>query len=63
MQVFFLLEPFQEQLVVPGVDVPVEVAEVIARGVLAVVGELNAAAELHGPALRQQLAAEDPSRH
>src|SRR5262249_10626664 len=44
------------------VNVPVEVAEVVARGVLAVVGELDAAAELAGPPLRQDRAAEDASR-
>ena len=62
MQVFLFLEPLQQQLVVPGEDVPVEVAEVVARGVLAVVGELDPAAELHRPPLGQELAPEDPPR-
>ncbi len=62
MQVFFLLEPLEQQLVVAGVDVPVEVAEVVAGGVLAVVGELDAAAELHRPPLGQERPAEDPPR-
>ena len=46
----------------PGEHVPVEVAEVVAGRVLAMVGELDAAAELHRPPLGQQLAAEDPPR-
>ncbi len=62
VQVFLFLEPLEQELVVPGEDVPVEVAEVVARGVLAVVGELDAAAELHRPPLGQQLAPEHPAR-
>ena len=46
----------------PGEDVPVEVPEVVAGRVLAVVGELDPAAELHRPPLGQELAAEDPPR-
>ena len=63
MQVFLFLEPLEQELVVPGEHVPVEVAEIVAGRVLAVVGELDAAAELHRPPLGQQLAAEDPPRH
>ena len=54
VQVFLLLESLQEQFVVSRVQVPVVVAEVVAGGVLAVVGELDAAAELHRAALRHQ---------
>ncbi len=50
-EVLFFLEEPQEQSPVPLVDVPVEVAEVVARGVLAVVGELDAAAGLLRAAL------------
>ena len=60
MQVFFFLEPLQEQLIVAGVEVPVEVAEVVARVVLAVVGELQTGPELHGPPLGHERAAEHP---
>ena len=62
VQVFFFLKPFEQELAVAGVDVPVEVAEVVARGVFAMVGKLDAAAELHRPPLGQKLAAEDPPR-
>ncbi len=62
VQVFLFLEPLQQQLVVAGVEVPVEVAEVVAGRVLAVVGELDAAAQLHRPPLGQERAAKHPPR-
>ncbi len=63
MQVFFFLKAFEQELVMTGVDVPVEVAKVVAWGVLAMVGELDPAAQLHRPALGEKLAAKHPSRH
>ena len=62
MEVFFFLEPLQEQFVMAGVEVPVEVAEVVAGRVVAVVGELDPAAELLGPPLGHQAPPEDPAR-
>src|SRR5579883_1864923 len=47
VEVLFLLEPFEQQLVVAGVDIPVEVSEVVSRRIFAVVGEFDAAAKLH----------------
>ena len=44
MQVFLFLEPLEHHLAVAGEHVPVEVAEVVGGGVLAVVGELDPAA-------------------
>ncbi len=62
MQVFLFLKPLEQELAVPGEDVPVEVAEVVAGRVLAMVGELDPAAKLHRAALGQKLAAKDPPR-
>ena len=62
MQVFLLLEPFQQQFVQTGIDVPVEISEIVARSVVPMIGELDPAAQLHRPALSHQLAAEDPPR-
>ena len=53
MQVFFFLKPLEQELAVACVDVPVEVAEVVARCVFAMVGKLDPAAELHRPPLGQ----------
>ncbi len=41
MQVFLLEEQLQEQLVEPAVDVPVDVPQVVADGVVAMLGELH----------------------
>ena len=62
MQVFLFLKPLEQELIVAGEDVPVEVAEVVAGGVFAMVGKLDPAAELHRPPLGQKLPAKDPPR-
>ena len=41
MQVFLFQEQLQEQLVQPAVDVPVDVPQVIADGVVAMLGEFH----------------------
>ena len=41
VQVFFLEEELEEELVEPAVDVPVDVPEVVADGVVAMLGELD----------------------
>ncbi len=63
VQVFLFLEPLEQELVVPGEHVPVEVAKIIAGRVLAVVGKLDSPAKLHRPALGQQLAAKHAPRY
>ena len=62
VQVFLFLKPLEQQVAVAGIDVPVEIAEVVARRVLAMVGELDPPAELHRPPLRQERAAKHPPR-
>ena len=47
--VLLLDEELDEQLLEPGVDVPVELAQVVAEGVVAVVGELDRLAALDAP--------------
>ena len=49
VDVLLLDEQLHEQLLEPRVDVPVELAQVVAQGVVAVVGELDALAALHAP--------------
>src|SRR5690606_26255777 len=49
----------EEQLVEPRIDVPVDVAEVVAGPVVTEVGELQAATALRAGALAAQQAAED----
>ena len=51
MQVLLFLEQAQQQLVEAAVDGPVEVAQIVAGGVVAVVGELDAGAGLARAAL------------
>ena len=63
VEVFFLFEQPQQQLVEPPVQVPVDVAEVIAARVRAVVGELDAAADLTRAALGAQVPREHLARH
>ena len=41
MEIFLLEEELQEQLVEPAVDVPVDVPQVVADGVVAMLGELD----------------------
>ena len=41
MQVFFLEKELQKKLVEPAVDVPVDVAQVVADGVVAMFGKLD----------------------
>ena len=48
--VLLLHEQLDEQLLEAGVDVPVERAQVVAQGVVAVVGELHRLAALDAPA-------------
>ena len=59
MQILLLLEQAQQQLVEAAVDGPVEVAEVVAGGVVAVIGELDAGAGLARAALGAQVPDED----
>ena len=42
VQVLLFLKPLEEQIAMPGVDVPVEISQVIASRVFPVVSELNA---------------------
>ena len=49
-EVLLLDEQLDEQPLEPGVDVPVELAQVVAEGVVAVVGELHGLAPLDAPA-------------
>ena len=56
--VLFLDEELDEQLLEPGVDVPVELAQVVAEGVVAVVGELDRLAALDAPAAALEPAAD-----
>ena len=63
MQIFLFLKPFEQQLTVAGVDIPVEVAEIVAGRVFAMVGKLDSAAQLHRAALGKKLTAKHPPRH
>ena len=56
--VLFLDEQLDEQLLEAGVDVPVELAEVVAERVVAVVGELHRLAALHAPSAALEAAAD-----
>ena len=61
MQIFFFLKPFQQQFSVTGVDIPVEMAKVIARCVFTVVGEFNSATHLFCSSLGEDRSSKDPS--
>ena len=50
-QVFFVFQQLDERAFQPGVDIPVELAEVIARHIVAVIGEFDAVAALDGAAV------------
>ena len=63
VQVFFFLEALDQQFIVAGVDIPIEVAEVFGGGVFAVFGKLNAAAKDRAASLGQKGTPEDPSHH
>ena len=54
--VLLLDEQLDEQPLEPGVDVPVELAQVVAQGVVAVVGELDRLAALDAPPAALQAA-------
>jgi hypothetical protein len=54
------VEELEEQAVEPAVDVPVDVAQVVALGVVAVVGELRPGAAPLGPLLALGAAGEEP---
>ena len=62
VQVFFFLKPLEQQFVETGEEVPVEVAEVVAGRVFAVIGELDAGPHLHGPPLGHERAAKHALR-
>ncbi len=66
VQVFLFEEELQEQLVEPAVDVPVDVPEVVADGVVAVVGELDrrarAACSCAPPSSGRQRSCGSPAR-
>lgn len=63
VEVLLLLEQLEQQIVHPRVDVPVQVAVVVARRVLAVVGELDARAEGGASSLRLDPPAKHAPRH
>ena len=48
IKVFFLFKEAEEELFDPPIDVPIDVAKIIAAGVLAVIGKLDAAADFAG---------------
>ena len=56
--VLLLDEQLDEQLLESGVDVPVELAEVVAQGVVAVIGELDRLAALDAPAATLEAASD-----
>ena len=58
VEVLLVLEEFDEKAVETAVDVPVDGAEIVAGGVVAVVGEFEAGAGLAGAALGAVRAAE-----
>jgi hypothetical protein len=58
-EVFFFEEELQEELVEAAEDVPVNVPDVVAADVLAVIGELDGMATLLGAAFALELAEED----
>ncbi len=63
-EVLVLSEELDEEAVEAGEDVPVDMAEVVARRVLAVVVELDRLAATLGTALARELAGEDlPAEH
>ena len=55
-EVLLLDEELDEEALEPGVDVPVELAQVVAEGVVAVVGELHGLAPLDAPPAALQAA-------
>ena len=63
VEVFFFLEQAQQQLVEAAVEVPVDVAEVVAARVRAVIGELDARADFARAALGAQVSREHLARH
>ena len=58
-----LVEPLKQQLVVPGVQVPVEEAQIVADDVIAIVGELDALPLALGATFALHTAHEDLARH
>ncbi len=62
-EVFFFFKEFDEGFFEPGVDVPVEVAEVVAGDVVAVVGKLDADAAFFGAAVAFHRPRADFVRH
>ena len=58
-EVLILAEELDEELVEAGEDVPVDVAEVVARGVVAEVVELDGIAAALGAAFAREFAGED----
>ncbi len=63
MQVLFLHEQAQKQAIEPGVQVPVEEAQVVADDVVAIVGELDALAFAFAAAFPFHPAEENLARH
>ena len=59
MEVLFLEEELDEELLESGVDVPVQEAEVVADAVVAEVRELGGLASTFGETLAAQLTSED----
>ena len=62
-EVLLFLEEAQEQSVEALVDVPIEIADVVARLVIAVIGELDAAAALLGAPFGAHAPTENPPAH
>lgn len=58
-EVFFLEEELQEELVEAAEDVPIDVPDVVAADVLAVIGELDGMPPLLGAAFTLELPEED----
>src|SRR5262249_43060730 len=63
VQVFFLLKPLEQQVAMPRINVPVEIPQVIARGIFAKIRELDSRPKLQRPPLSQKRAPKHPSRH
>ena len=56
MQIFFFLKPLQQKFAVPRVQIPVQIAEIVAAVVLPVISEFDTAAGLSRPPLSHQFA-------
>ena len=62
MQILLLLKTLQQQIAMPRINIPVEIAEVVSGGILAMFGEFDPRTQLHRATLCQQRTAKDPFR-